>query len=322
MPRVSSSSRAVSPLAGGQASRIRIVQSRLFAALPWLVHGFSTRPGGVSSLDEEYSRGRELNLAEMELDLPANIAENRRRFLRAWLPAARLDQVVSLRQIHSTLIWRAGENGLPTDTAGDGLITRSPETWLVIRSADCLPILLADTRQWIVAAVHAGWRGTLGRIVEKTVGEMRAAWNCRPADLKAAIGPGIRACCYEVSVDLLDAFTARFSYARELFHQPGSDEMRLRFPNLFLTGAPPGHAGDPRWAPEERARLDLAEANRRQLLAAGLQPEAIEVLPDCTACHPELFFSYRRQGARAGRMWAIIGILPAAVQLSRRKARA
>ncbi len=316
MPRSKSTAIAASRRSHAAASRrtqadaIVILRSALLAGVPGVVHGFSTRRGGISRLDSVgiYRSRGELNLAEVAGDQPANVAENRRRFLRAWLPGARLEDVASLRQVHSSIIWRAGSRQFAADTAGDGLIACRSHIWLAIRAADCVPILLADTRRPAVAAVHAGWRGTLARIVEKTVGELHSAWGCRPADLRAVIGPSIRACCYEVGSEMVEAFQARFAYAQELFHPPDPDEFRQRFPNLFLTGAPPGHAGNPRWQLEERLRLDLAAANRKQLLDAGLRPNAIEVMPFCTACHDDQFFSFRRQGARAGRMWAIIGI--------------
>ncbi len=297
----------------GPGGRISILQSAVLADIPQVAHGFSTRYGGVSRLDLS-RRGRdagrgELNLAEVGGDSPENVAANRSRFLRAWLSPARLEDVISLRQIHSTVIWRVDRRQrLPDDTAGDGLMTRTPGLWLTVRSADCVPILLANPHAPAVAAVHAGWRGTLGRIAEKAVGELRSAWRCRPADLRAAIGPCARACCYEVGEELLEAFQARFEYAKELFQPANPDALRLRYPNLFLTGAPPGHAGNPRWQAETQLCLDLAEANRRQLLDAGLRPENLEIMPGCTVCDDGQFFSFRRQGERAGRMWAIIGI--------------
>ncbi len=289
-----------------------ILRSALLDSIPGVVHGFSTRGGGVSRLDPSgafRSRG-ELNLSEVAGDTPKNVAENRRRFLHAWLPQARLEEAVSLRQVHSTVIWQAGKQKMAAATAGDGLITCRSRLWLTIRTADCVPILLADTRRPAVAAVHAGWRGTLGRIAEKAVGELQAAWNCRSSELRAVIGPSIRPCCYEVGPELAEAFQARFAYAQELLHQPDPDSFRLRYPNLLLTGAPPGHAGNPRWQIEDRLCLNLAEANRKQLLEAGLSPNAIELMPFCTACHNDQFFSFRRQGELAGRMWAIIGIYP------------
>ena len=249
-----------------------LLRSRLLGELPWLRHGFGTRACGL-------------------------------RQPRPGGPRARADSpLVTLRQVHSDLIWLDPAPG----AAGDGLLTRQPGRWPTLRTADCCPILLVDARRRAVAAVHAGWRGTVAGIAEKAVGEMRAAWGSRPQDVRAALGPSIRGCCYEVGAEVQRAFRARFDYADELFLEAEEDPLRTRYPMLFLTGAPPGHPYDPRWNRETPLRLDLAAANRRQLLQAGLPSDAIEVLPYCTACHPELFYSHRR--GDVGRMLSGIGI--------------
>ncbi|HEY7837252.1 MAG TPA: peptidoglycan editing factor PgeF [Terriglobales bacterium] len=261
----------------------RLLRSPLLEAVPGLVHGFSTRDSGL--------RGRDFDLRRS--------ATAQRRFACAVYGAAA--PLLQLRQIHSSLVWRDPKPG----TAGDAAISPTTGHLLAVRTADCLPILLVDLEHRAIAAIHAGWRGTLARIAEKTVGEMRAAWGTDPAQVRAALGPSIRACCYEVGEEIVQAFQARFDYAEALFQAAEDDPLRTRYPMLFLTGAPPGHPYDPRWNPAQPRRLDLAEANRRQLLAAGLAPAAIDVLPHCTACHPELFFSHRR-GA-TGRMLSAIG---------------
>lgn len=261
----------------------RILRSPLLEAVPGLVHGFSTRASG--------------NLAHS----PAA----QRRFARVVYGGEA--ELTQLRQIHSALVWRDPKPG----TAGDAAFSRKRGHVLAIRTADCLPILIADTRTLAFAAIHAGWRGTLARIAEKAVGELRAAFGTDPAHLRAAIGPGIRACCYEVGEEVVQAFQARFDYAAALVHDVEDDPLRTRYPMLFLTGAPPGHPYDPRWNPQHPRRLDLADANRRQLIAAGVPAAAIDVLPYCTACHPELFFSHRR-GERA-RMLSAIGRRPRAI---------
>ena len=288
----------------------RILRARNLARLGWLEHGFSTREGGISRLD---GRAGILNLAAAAGDRPERVRENQRRFLQALsgkkiLKSAPDPQLWprELRQIHSALVWR---DPRPRQ-AGDGLMTNRSGLRLAIRTADCLPILLADQRLRVVAAVHAGWRGTLARIAERTVGEMRAAYGCRPEDMLAAIGPGIGGCCYEVGPEIVQAFLAQFPQADAFLAAPDPDAMRMRFPNLFLTGTPPGHDYDARWNAESFARLDLKQANFQQLRAAGLGESAIEILPYCTACQPDLFFSYRREGEYAGRHWAVIGVVP------------
>lgn len=270
-----------------------ILRAAQLEALPWLAHGFSTRQSGVA--------GRDFNLA--------TAVAHRRRFARAVAGAAW--PLADLRQIHSSLIWRDPAAG-GMISAGDGMISDRPARLLAIRTADCCPILLVDVRRRAIAAVHAGWRGTLARIAEKAVGEMRAAFGTVPGDLRAAIGPGIRGCCYQVGEEVHQAFLSRFAYAATLFENAEDDPVHSRYPMLFMTGAPPGHPPDhdydTRWNPARPLRLDLAQANARQLADAGLSLGAVEVMPFCTACRHDLFFSHRQ--GDTGRMMAAIGLRP------------
>ena len=165
-------------------------------------------------------------------------------------------------------------------------------------------MLVADRKRRVVAAFHAGWRGTVKRIVESGVGAMRLAFGSQPEDLIAAIGPGIGLCCYAVGEEVLSEFESQFSYARELFKEVfDSDPVRKKYPMLFLTQRAPGHSPI-----GPSLHVDLVEANRRQLLAAGLKPESIQVIGGCTQCHTDLFFSHRASHGHTGRMMAIIGI--------------
>lgn len=267
------------------ASAPPLLRARSLRGLPWLGHGFSTRRSG--------RRGQDFDLRVS--------ARNQHRFTRAVLgPRADL---LTLKQVHSALIWRDPE----PQQSGDAMMTDAPGRLLAIKTADCVPILLVDVRRRAVSAVHAGWRGTLARIAEKTVGEMRAAFGTEPTSLRAVIGPSIRGCCYEVGEEVHHAFCAQFAYGEGLFLDAEDDPVRNRYPMLFMTGAPPGHPYDPRWNPTQPHRLDLAAANLRQLVDAGIAQAAVEILPFCTACHPERFFSHRH-GA-AGRMLSGIGIL-------------
>jgi YfiH family protein len=190
---------------------------------------------------------------------------------------------------------------------GDAVLTADPGILLSVRTADCLPVLLADVRLRVVAAVHAGWRGALARVIEKTVGELRRLFASAPENLVAALGPAIGGCCYEVGDEVVDAFRARFIEAESFFFRPPrekeANQFRSRYSLLFDTQAPPGHR-------RERAKLhlDLAAVAQAQLTAAGLKPSAIHHSGYCTACHADLFFSYRREGAQAGRMMAAIGM--------------
>jgi copper oxidase (laccase) domain-containing protein len=144
------------------------------------------------------------------------------------------------------------------------------------------------------------------RIVETGVGRMRLEFGSRPEDLIAAIGPGIGPCCYAVGEEVLSGFESQFAYALELFRDVyDSDPVRTKYPMLFLTQRAPGHS-----TIGPSLHLDLVEANRRQLLAAGLKPRSINVVGGCTSCQPELFFSHRASKGRAGRMMSVIGIQP------------
>ena len=211
--------------------------------------------------------------------------------------------LVQLKQIHSAIVHRV--DGLPlASLTGDGLITGTPGLLLAIQTADCVPVLLADTGQKAVGAFHAGWRGTSARVVEKGIGEMRRHFGSDPRHLRAAIGPCIRRCCYTVGEEVRAEFESQFTYAGELFHEVfNSNSLHVRYPLLFLNQRAPGH-GDP----ASELHLDLVEANLRQLHAAGLAPENIEVIDGCTACDTSRFFSHRAEFGRTGRMMAAVGI--------------
>ena len=165
-----------------------------------------------------------------------------------------------------------------------GLLRHHPGMLLAVQTADCVPILLVDTKKRAVAAVHAGWRGTIRRITAKAVGQMRMHFGSDPADLLAAIGPAIGNCCYEVGVEIAADFLS-----------PN--------PVQWLNQMPPGHQ-----PPPKNVLLDLHRANESQLKQAGVQVRNIFVSNLCTACRTDLLFSYRKQGARSGRQMAAIGI--------------
>jgi YfiH family protein len=188
--------------------------------------------------------------------------------------------------------------------AGDGLITNTPGILLAVLTADCLPVILVDPRNRAVGVFHAGWRGTARRIVEKGIGEMRRAFGTRARDVLAALGPGIRGCCYQVGPELKEIFESQFAYAAELFRETKeSNEIHERYPLLFLTARAPGHSELPK-----KIFLDIAEANRRQLLAAGVRAANISDASFCTSCHCEMFFSHRAEKGKTGRMMAVAGI--------------
>ena len=310
-----------------KTQKVQVLHAAHLSKLPWLVHGFSTRLGGSS---RAYGKGN-LNLGFTKDDSRIAVERNRAAFQRAIgacrdshpKPAlskrsaskglssrARLDShdqwpLITLRQIHSDVIHLI--DTIPEEPlVGDGLITATPGLLLAIQTADCLPVILVDTKRRAVGVFHAGWRGTVKRIVEKGVGEMFRCFGTRPRDLQAAIGPGIQGCCYEVGEEVRTKFESQFAYAASLFREiKESDPVREKYPLLFLTARAPGHSELP-----TKIFLDLVDANRQQLLAAGVPRKNIESSPLCTNCHPELLFSCRAEKGKTGRMMGAAGIRP------------
>ncbi len=292
------------PKHGPTQNKISILRASHLSAYPWLVHGFSTREGGFS---RAYG-GRALNLGFTKDDAKATVERNRAAFLRTLGAAGKshgktlLWPLITLRQVHSDVIRFVDA---PTEPlAGDGLITGTPGLLLGIQTADCLPVVVVDPKHRAVGVFHAGWRGTVKRIVEKGVGEMVRHFGSRAGDLKAAIGPGVHGCCYEVGEEVREKFKSQFGYGEKLFHEvEESDPVREKYPMLFLTARAPGHSVLPK-----KIFLDLVEANRQQLLAAGVAAKSIEASPLCTNCRNDLLFSYRRENGKTGRMMGVVGI--------------
>jgi len=278
---------------------INILRAAHLSKLPWLVHGFSTRLGGFS---RAYGTGA-LNLGFTKDDSKAAVERNRAAFLRELGLASDRWGLITLRQVHSD-ISRFVDSPADSQLVGDGLLTSTPGLLLAVQTADCLPIILVDPRRRAVGVFHAGWRGTVKRIVEKGVGEMHRCFGSHPGDLKAAIGPGIQPCCYEVGTEVREKFESQFAYAAKLFCElEASDPVREKYPMLFLTARAPGHSVLPK-----KIFLDLLEANRQQLLAVGVPEKSIAASPLCTHCRTDLLFSYRAEKGRTGRMMAVVGI--------------
>ncbi len=259
----------------------------------WIRAGFSARRGGVSSA---YG-GKSLNLGWKADDEDANVAENRRRFLLEVCgdgDGGDAFSLVTVRQVHSdgVRVVRAADGPLRTENGravleGDGLLTDVPGRMLGIQVADCVPVLVADVRRRAVGAFHAGWRGTLARIVERGVARMGEEYGSRPEDLVAAIGPSIGPCCYVVGAEVREGFLGEFPYGPELFRDA---------------------------AGEGGVSLNLWEANRRQLLEAGVAGERVSVLGECSACARKAegerrYFSHRAERGVAGRMMGVIGVV-------------
>jgi YfiH family protein len=260
----------------------------------------------VGGFSHAYGK-RELNVGFTKDDSKATVERNRAAFLKqlgaggdnGWKPRA----LVTLRQVHSDII-RLVDSQPESQLVGDGLITGTPGLLLAIQTADCLPIILVDPKHRAVGVFHAGWRGTGKRIVEKGVGEMRRHFGSRARDLKAAIGPGIHGCCYEVGAEVREHFESQFAYAEKLFREvEESDPVREKYPMLFLTARAPGHSELPK-----KIFLDLVEANRQQLLAVGMLPKSIEASPLCTNCRTDLLFSSRAEKGKTGRLMGAAGI--------------
>jgi hypothetical protein len=295
------------PIPRGSSNGVQWLPVPGWEKFEWLWHGFSTRKGGESRAYCPSDAPGELNLGFTADDSRETVARNRLLLAEA-LTGDPATPLVTLRQIHSSVLVLAGTPDACRELQhkGDGLMTDKPGLLLAIQTADCIPVLVADRKRHAVAAFHAGWRGTVKRIVECGVGRMRLEFGSQPEDLVAAIGPGIGACCYAVGEEVLSSFESQFAYARELLREVYStDAVRTKYPMLFLTQRAPGHSPiDP------SLHLDLAEANRRQLLAAGLKTQAIQFVGGCTSCQPELFFSHRASQGHAGRMMGVIGIRP------------
>lgn len=268
------------------------------SAFPELTHAVSTRHGGTSLPPFD-----SLNLTWTSGDRPEDVEENHKRLCRALeVPRAAL---VSPRQVHSARVHRveAHDRGgfIP---ACDALVTSAREVALLLRFADCVPILLFDPQQRAIGLAHAGWRGTIAGIVQATVGAMVETLGSRPRDLIAAIGPAIGPCCYEIGPDVAAAVKAVFGTNTDLLGPPARlDEGRRNqaASSLHPASRTPGEADH---APP--LHLDLWGANELLLRLAGV--ERIEVAGICTCCHRDQFFSYRAQNGKTGHHGALLCI--------------
>ena len=222
------------------------------------------------------------------LDHPATIHlfGSRRLFSAADLPGVR--SVVRVRQVHGSGVVQIDHRILSEMPEGDALMTDRYDILVTVETADCTPILLFDSSRPAVAAIHAGWRGTVANIAASTVAAMAAAYGSNPATIHAGIGPTIGSCCYEVGREVWERVAAKYPDDPAVILHPDPETESLTVAN-------------------ERARLDLVRLNRNQLVRAGLPPAQIVASDLCTSCHPDHFYSYRRDGVRVGRH--ISGIL-------------
>ena len=246
--------------------QITFIHSEGLDRVPGIVHGFSTRRG----VRNDFSLG------------PANspnpmVQMSRAQFLAAL--GAPGWPIIKLRQVHSSTVLDIDDTsaaGEPVE--GDAAVTAIPGIILGVLTADCVPILIADSGGRAVAAIHAGWRGTVAQIAKTTVLRLIEKFRIDPAQLIAAIGPHIGSCCYEIGEEVASQISDTTAISRR-----------------------------PEWV---KPHLDLAGANRRQLLNAGIREEHLEISLLCTKCREDLFHSYRRDGKRMGHMLSVIGIAP------------
>ena len=246
------------------------------------VNCFATRNGGVSDMPHDA-----LSLAGFHDDAAENILENRRRFLKLFpgewsLAGCWQVHGADVRVVNSVVEAKPAEDQLGETIYCDVIVSNAAGVLAGVKTADCVPILIGDPRTRSFAAVHAGWRGTLATAVIAGVRRLANEYGARAEDLRVAVGASAGPCCYEVGSDVIDAFSSRFPNGAQLF-----------------TPTRPGHA-----------LVDLIAANRQQLESVGVRPERIHVLPLCTMCRTDLFFSYRKEkqlNGKVGRLMAVIG---------------
>lgn len=249
----------------------------------WLRHGFSTRIHGWS----EFPRGT-LNLGYTEFDSRDAVDANRKAFFEVL--GAHGFVHVQMRQTHSDHVVEihSPEQAIAPFPA-DAILTSRRRIILSVLTADCVPILLVDPRSRTLAAIHAGWRGTAQQIAAKTVATLQSSTHGSAVDFLAVIGPSIRSCCYEVGREVWSAFQEKNSGAGKYFT---AVEMKNK-------------VGE---SSKDKFLLNLVAANLDQLIEAGLAVSNISMSPDCTACHPDVYFSHRREGGKTGRMMAAIAM--------------
>lgn len=236
----------------------------IFSSFPSVAFGFSTRNGGVSP--EPYR----LNMSFSVGDDSTSVMENQRRFLNHL--GIRVEDLAIPKQVHGDIVLRVLKPGVYENC--DALITNEKNVFLRITVADCLPIFLFDPVSQSVAAVHAGWRGCIHQIVQKTIIRMTKEFSAKLGAMRVYIGPSARSCCYEVG-----------------------DEVAGQFDQRFLIQKTQG-----------RPHLDMLGFTLTLLTDAGIEHSCIEISPHCTICTPSLFHSYRRDGAKSGRMMGVIGL--------------
>ena len=232
-------------------------------------------PGLVHAFSTRRGERNDFSLGPANSPNPM-VQMNRARFTAAMGAAGW--PIIKLKQVHSNIVAEVNDTSAAGDAVeGDAAITNLPGVILGVQTADCVPILIADREARSVAAVHAGWRGTAARIGEETVERLVERFEIDPKNLIAVIGPHIGACCYEVGEDVAAQIDATAIVRMPEFSKP---------------------------------HIDLAAANRGQLVRSGIPESQIEISSLCTKCRDDLFHSYRRDGKAMGHLLSAIGIAP------------
>ncbi len=240
-----------------------------------LLHGFTGRRGGRSvgpyaGLNVSYRVGDDPKVVSQnvcDVKLAADIHDGR---------------IVTMRQVHGDHIVEVKDKTLKEAGEADGMITGKPEIFLAVLTADCVPLLFVAPRQRLAAAVHAGWRGTLAGIAEKTVRLFNENYGVETDDLEVALGPAIGVCCYEVKDDVSGPLMKKWG--------------KLTTPSVSVK--------------EGKTFVNLRRLNRDILRASGVPGKQLYEVGPCTSCAPEVFFSYRRAGSETGRQMSFVGWQP------------
>jgi YfiH family protein len=256
---------------------IQYYESSFLSGCDFLTHAFCTRLGGVS--EEDY---KSLNISFKEGDLESKVLQNWNRLAMAFgIP---LDNFLTLNQVHGDDIFVVKPYGdfFPADKAlnYDAIVTTRENLAICIKTADCVPVFVVDRAKNIIAAVHAGWKGTALEITAKVVRLFLDQYGSYPRDILAAIGPSIGLCCFEVNEEAAESFCSLQDNGEFLF-----------------TGNRPN-----KWI------VDLPEANRRQMINCGIPEANIDLSHLCTSCRQDLFFSHRGSGGITGRQLNFIMI--------------
>ncbi len=248
--------------------------------IDFIGHCFTTRRGGVS---EDYLTS--LNLGFSRGDKRENVDKNFDIICSAL--GVKKENCVTLKQVHSTKIVKADESlkgmGIKEDferIEADGLVTNQRGVVLVTFHADCVPLYFVDTKNKAIGMAHAGWRGTADGMAKAMLDKMKEEYGSEPSDIKAAIGPSIGVCCFQVDEPVAEIFRSKFDFAEKFIY---NDETA-----------------------ENKYKIDLWGTNKELLMINGVKEENIEVGGLCTKCNPDIFYSHRVMGENRGTMGAFL----------------